>query len=188
MKRTEMDTIFTNKVNEYLTRGYMFNTNTMSGSQGEIAHVDLRKGDEILRIVMYIKHDWRNGYKIHILVGRSTDRVNLNRESNETIWNNRLETIEDLVFAKIDENWYASEEEGAAATELRKNRCSSRHASAEKELPITATFVRLLKNRKGFANATRNNISVCRCAAGYRITMTGRSGSRKQELIRFSNK
>lgn len=52
MKRTELDVIFTNKVNEYLARGYVFNTNTMSGSQGEIAHVDLRKGDEILRIVM----------------------------------------------------------------------------------------------------------------------------------------
>ena len=153
MKRTELDVIFTNKVNEYLARGYVFNTNTMSGSQGEIAHVDLRKGDEILRIVMDGKYDWRN-----------------------------------LVFSKIAENWYASEEEGAAANELRKNRYSSRHVPAEKELSVTAALIRLLKSRKGFTNATRNNITVRRCAAGYKIIMASRNGSSKQELIRFPNK
>ena len=188
MKRTELDVIFTNKVNEYLARGYVFNTNTMSGSQGEIAHVDLRKGDEILRIVMDGKYDWRNGDKIHILVGRNTNRVNLDRESSETIWNNDLEMIEDLVFSKIAENWYASEEEGAAANELRKNRYSSQHVPAEKELSVTAALIRSLKSRKGFTNATRNNITVRRCAAGYKIIMASRNGSSKQELIRFPKK
>ena len=166
MKRTELDVIFTNKVNEYLAREYVFNTNTMGGSQGEIAHVDLRKGDEILRIVMDGKYDWRNGDKIHILVGRNTNRVNLDRESSETIWNNDLETIEDLVFSKIAENWYASEE-GAAANELRKNRYSSRHVSAEKELSVTTALIRSLKSRKGFTNATRNNITVRRWVQNY---------------------
>lgn len=188
MKRTELDVIFTNKVNEYLARGYVFNTNTMSGSQGEIAHVDLRKNDEILRIVMDRTYDWRNGDKVHITVGRNTDSVNLSRESSETVWNNHLEIVEDLVFAKIAENWYASEEEGAAANDLRENRYSSRHISAEKDLPVTAALIRSLKNRKGFTNATRNNITVRRCAAGYKVTMAGRNGSSKQELIRFPGK
>lgn len=188
MKRTELDVIFTNKVNEYLARGYVFNTNTMSGSQGEIAHVDLRKGDEILRIVMDGKYDWRNGDKIHILVGRNTNRVNLDRESSETIWNNDLETIEEIAFAKIAENWYASEEEGAAAQKVKTERCSSRRVVTEKELPVTAALIRSLKNRKGFTNATRNNITVHRCTTGYKVTMIGRNGGNKQELIRFPSK
>lgn len=188
MKRTELDTIFTNKVNEYLARGYVFNTNTMGGSQGEIAHVDLRKDDEILRVVMDREYDWHNGDKIHILVGRNTNHVNLSRESRETVWNSDLEIIEDLVFAKIAENWYASEEEGAAANALKNKRYSSRHIPAEKDLPVTASLIRALKNRKGFTNATRNNITVRRCAAGYKVIMAGRNGSNKQELIRFPGK
>lgn len=54
------------------------------------------------------------------------------------------------------------------------------------ELQPSATLIRLLKQRKGFTNATRNNIRVYRSAAGYTIEMAGRNGAKaKSELIRL---
>ena len=34
MKKTELDMIFTNKVSEYIAKGYIINTNSMDGHQG----------------------------------------------------------------------------------------------------------------------------------------------------------
>ena len=54
------------------------------------------------------------------------------------------------------------------------------------ELQPSATLIRSLKQRKGFTNATRNNIRVYRCVAGYTIEMAGRNGAKaKSELIRL---
>ncbi len=186
MKRTELDTIFTAKVNEYLANGYMINTNTMGGSQGEIAHIDLRKGDEILRIVMERKYDCLTGDKIHIKVGRNTNRVRLDRESCETIWNQDLEIIEDLVFAKITNNWYASEEEGLTVQDLRNSRYCARFTATKKSLTVTMSFIRSLKTRTGFSNATRNNIKVTRDKSGYTIELFARDGHvSRREVIKF---
>ena len=54
------------------------------------------------------------------------------------------------------------------------------------ELQPSAALIRRLKQRKGFTNATRNNIRVYRCVAGYTIEMAGRNGAKaKSELIRL---
>ena len=44
MKFADINKVFTAEVNKYLERGYHFNTATMRGSQGEIAHIDLTDG------------------------------------------------------------------------------------------------------------------------------------------------
>ena len=43
-KTKDINELFTKVVNKYLAKGYVFNLNTMSGSQGEIAKVDLTNG------------------------------------------------------------------------------------------------------------------------------------------------
>ena len=48
MKSTEINAIFSAKVNELLAAGYQINTNTMDGSQGEIAKIDFRKNEEVI--------------------------------------------------------------------------------------------------------------------------------------------
>lgn len=54
------------------------------------------------------------------------------------------------------------------------------------ELQPSAALIRRLKQRKGFTNATRNNIRVYRSVAGYTIEMAGRNGAKaKSELIRL---
>ena len=190
MKKTELDMIFTNKVSEYIAKGYIINTNSMAGHQGEIAKIDLRKSDEVLRIVMLQLDFTADGKKFCILVGRSTDTIDLNACSHEIIWNNHLEIIEKLTFIAISDNWYLPEEEGKQEYQKKYERYKLRrsYVSYEKPLNITANFIRSLKSRKGFSNATHNNIKVVRTQFGYKIMHIGRGGSSKIECIMFPKK
>lgn len=50
MKYIDINQKFTAKVAEYIAKGYTINTATMSGSQGEVAHVDLTDGKQVVRV------------------------------------------------------------------------------------------------------------------------------------------
>ena len=45
MKKQDIRRIYTQKVTELLTQGYTIYPDTMNGSQGEIAHIDLTDGN-----------------------------------------------------------------------------------------------------------------------------------------------
>lgn len=187
MKRIELDAIFTAKVNEYISNGYAFNTNTMGGSQGEIAHVDLRKGDEIIRILMDSEYDIDDGKTIRIVVGRSP-RAIPPEITNATIWNNQLEIIEEIVFLEVSRNWFTSVEENDGISDLRFNRRQSQRVDKTYTLTPTVAFIRNLKKRKGFSNATRSNVTIERSEYGYNIKLIARDGHiSRTETIRFKN-
>ena len=48
MNQNDINRAFTEKVAELLGRGYQIYPGTMGGSQGEIAHVDLYRGEKII--------------------------------------------------------------------------------------------------------------------------------------------
>lgn len=50
MKYIDINQKFTAKVAEYIAKGYTINIATMSGSQGEVAHVDLTDGKQVVRV------------------------------------------------------------------------------------------------------------------------------------------
>ena len=52
MNQNDINRAFTEKVTELLGRSYQIYPGTMCGSQGEIAHVDLYRGDEIICLLM----------------------------------------------------------------------------------------------------------------------------------------
>lgn len=52
MKYAEINKRYTEIVSEHISKGYILNTATMTGSQGEIASVDLTNGEEIFRVVI----------------------------------------------------------------------------------------------------------------------------------------
>ena len=95
MKQIELNAIFTTKVTEYITKGYIINVNTMGGSQGEIGKIDLRKGNEIIRVLMVSELNY-NTYldDIVIRVGRTTTENSSVRTG--TIWNQDLEIVDEL--------------------------------------------------------------------------------------------
>lgn len=77
-------------------------------------------------------------------------------------------------------------EEKQAACEKVIARYLASDRDTRTELQPSAALIRQLKQRKGFTNATRNNIRVYRCVAGYTIEMAGRNGAKaKSELIRL---
>ena len=78
MNQNDINRAFTEKLTELLGRGYQIHPGTMGGSQGEIAHVDLYRGDEIIRVLL--DHSAGRGEKpdgVRLVVGRNTDRIRM---------------------------------------------------------------------------------------------------------------
>ena len=96
--RTDIDKIFSDTVIDYIAQGYWIYTDSMSGSQGEIARVDLTNGVEILRI--YLDSAWQSkiGYTFTLYVGRVIKPI----DCLGTIWNNQLELVTETVFVSFD--------------------------------------------------------------------------------------
>ena len=109
MKQHEIETIFTEKVAACMAAGYIISPATMSGHQGEIGKVDLRKGNEIIRIMLEKKRGWDREHSypweaVVLTVGRSTDELIPCGpfDTWQTVWNNHLEIIEQRSFYQID--------------------------------------------------------------------------------------
>ena len=123
MNQNDINRAFTEKVAELLSRDYQIYPGTMGGSQGEIAHVDLYRGDEIIRVLL--DHSAGHGQKpdgVRLIVGRNTDRIRMNcfDKLGNTIWNNRLEILSEIEFCQIGENYYTDAETGKAIQEKRR--------------------------------------------------------------------
>ena len=138
MNQNDINRAFTEKVAELLCRGYQIYPGTMGGSQGEIAHVDLCKGEEIIRVLL----DRFCGYcempdGFQLIVGRNTDPIRKNcfDTLGNTIWNNHLEILSEIEFCQIGENFYTDAETGKAIQEKRRTRWEARHESVRRNLP-----------------------------------------------------
>lgn len=136
MKSTEINAIYAAKVSEFLNAGYQINTNTMNGSQGEIAKIDFRKGNEVIRVLLHQETIWGENFRtaeaIILTVGRCDDERVINARGfgrDAIIWNERLDVIKKRVFFKIgsrDADWYLEGEAGEAALEKYYNRFYTR--------------------------------------------------------------
>ncbi len=109
-KKQDIDRIFTETVAGLLAQGYQINPSTMNGTQGEIARVDLSKGDDLLRVWLDEEAPGRttNGC-LRLMVGRDTDhlrtdmdehcrRLNRTLAPAFTIWNYTLEILSERKF------------------------------------------------------------------------------------------
>ena len=124
MKSKEINRIYTETVAALIAKGYQIHTATMSGSQGEIAHIDLTDGKEILRVLLN-----REGFyddspysdRVTLTVGRCTDELRVRgfRHGYATIWNDRLEILFEIAWVEIDEDWFVTPEEAKPLGELR---------------------------------------------------------------------
>ena len=138
MNQNDINRAFTEKVTELLGRGYQIYPGTMGGSQGVIAHVDLYKGGEIIRVLL----DYSAGYGekpdgIRLVVGRNTDRIRMNcfDKLGNTIWNNHLAILSEIEFCQIGENYYTDAETGRAIQKKRDARQTARRETIRRDLP-----------------------------------------------------
>jgi len=58
----DIRTLYTQKVTELLAQGYQINPETMGGSQGEMAHIDLTNGSEVLRVLIETRGSFGEAY------------------------------------------------------------------------------------------------------------------------------
>ncbi len=136
MNRNDIDRAFTAKVTELLAQGYQINPATMGGSQGEIAHVDLRRGSDTLRVLL----ESECGYgaapdHLRLAVGRCTEELDFRTfRSARIIWNSRLEILSEIKFAKVTDAYFTDMETGSAIEQKRFHRWRAKKVSGRREL------------------------------------------------------
>ena len=195
MNYTDINKIFTETVNNYLNNGFTIFCNTMRGSQGEIAKVDLTNGTELYRIMLVEIYSWedgfgKNGYSIKVgKYQESLDKINnLWLEAFDgTIWNNQLEIVSERKFIllnnKMSNKYYVEEgsEEYIKAIEKHQNRIDSGYSiksSKKHELYsyiIKTEAAKKLAYHLGLSNKVRldgkklrlNSISGLKVRGGY---------------------
>ena len=133
MTKNDIRNLYTQKVVELLAQGYQIHPETMGGSQGEMAHIDLTNGSEILRVLIETRGSYSESYGdiLTIRVGRNTDDIS---GGWHTIWNDHLETLSEIKLARISENFYTTLEEGKRMAEVRYSRWGKRGRSPRWEV------------------------------------------------------
>lgn len=118
MNKDDISRIYTSKIAELLSAGYQINPWTMSGSQGEIAKVDLTNGSEIIRVL--IEKSYNSNISVDAVVTVTIGRVV--EQGELTIWNSHLEVCSQIKFAQIAEDYYTTYDEGVKISEKRAQR------------------------------------------------------------------
>ena len=147
MKYADINKRYTEIISEYMDAGYTLNTATMSGSQGEIASVDLTNGKEILRVLITKFNDWGDKASfegIDIIVGRAGDRdlIKPNDDNGwHTLWNDHLEVLRQERFYQVGDGrrsgkFYGAQDEAEVAFAVRMQRYrDKRENKAQAALP-----------------------------------------------------
>lgn len=165
--------LVTAKVNEYLAKGYIMNLETMNGSQGELARIDLTDGNEIIRVYatknipeLTDKKLANVDYEYKVVVGRVTsDEIKPHTKSYHTIWNNDLEVIEEQTLYGF-RHLIATREFCDTARRTRRER-QERRQNTPQEVTLTPEKKKLLwnigKRKYGKKGMTLKSIAhICR--------------------------
>ncbi len=183
---------FTETVAQWMAKGYMINTATMGGSQGEIGKVDLTDGKEIIRVLLdnfsrpceKIGEHYYELRGAEIITGRVTDKVIPNSPDTWShIWNQNLEILKSEKFYEIgraynsDDKWYGTMEEAIAQQDKANARYSIRHIQEDHEVneaakEIVLPFIRRQPKCKSVRASEIESITKrhVQSAAGKRYT------------------
>ena len=149
MKFIDINRKFTAAVSSYMAQGYYINAGTMGGSQGEVAHIDLTNGTEIIRVLLTTFNNYLGTEGVELIVGRVKDDIKPNQEDRwNTVWNERLEVISSKKFYRLNnraqDGFYGTEEEANAAEEKRFDRYKSRRSN-DSAVDVTAKAAPMVK-------------------------------------------
>ena len=178
MKFIDINREFTAAANSYMAQGYYINAGTMGGSQGEVAHIDLTNGTEIIRVLLTTFNNYLGTEGVELIVGRVKDDIKPNQEDRwNTVWNERLEVISNKKFYKLSSNrddsvFYGTREKATAADEKRFERYCRRDCRIKKHLPEKASpLVKEFVRRKfGLKRVVVSNIQITKQSGVYTVT------------------
>lgn len=184
MNYTDINKKYTATVAEYMAKGYTINTKTISGSQGDYAHIDLTDGTEVIRIMVDTFHEWTNISLdgLEIIVGRADSEVTPNSENDyHTLWNTNLDIISRERFYEIGADrrhgeFYGTLEE-AAAQRLKVQQYIAKHQSGEaKDLTPKAMEIakRIIRREFDVKRICEADMKVSKYNNGYTVSYRGK--------------
>lgn len=173
-KKQDIDRIFTETVAGLLAQGYQINPATMPGTQGEIARIDLSKGDDLLRVLLDQKSaGWSTNGSLCLTVGRDRDHLhadgfNATFNDTRTIWNNQLVILSEIKFYALDQRSIhdttlfcdeATAEE-AAAKKMMRALAHLKSKNARRVLPdgCKSAALHWMQKKKGFKRCRLDEI------------------------------
>ena len=110
--RNDIDKKFTEIVSSYLMDGWVINTESMNGHQGEEGKVDLIKGDELLRVWLSLEYDneRKDWYSrcMYLRVGKWSHPAK-EAQRLTTIWMNELVTLEEIKYYRVSDTAYTED-------------------------------------------------------------------------------
>lgn len=150
MLRTNIDSRFSGIVKNMLNKGYTIFTKTMSGTQGEIAKLDLLSPDGCVYRVMMLDESvkyitFTKTYylqTIQIIVGHTAAPIN----SLDIIWNSSLERDKEEVYYLIEGDYYTQNvEEAISVNKKRAERTS--YKNDKMDVFLTPKTLEIVLNR-----------------------------------------
>lgn len=178
MKFIDINREFTAAANSYMAQGYYINAGTMGGSQGEVAHIDLTNGTEIIRVLLTTFNNYLGTEGVELIVGRVKDDIKPNQEDRwNTVWNECLEVISNKKFYRLNnraqDGFYGTEEEANAAEEKRFDRYKSRRSN-DSALDVTTKAAPMVKKyiheKFGVRRVKMDDIKVVKHGGRYTVT------------------
>lgn len=166
----DIEKVFSEKVQEYMEKGFTIHVGSMCGSQGEIAKVDLSDGTDVYRVYLYSDMARDNEHKLKtydvcvLAVEKHEGKANTNLRGYDTIWNGRGEVVEKITWFKVSDRAYVSSEEIKEISALRWKRWKSReNAKNVRELNMDSeerrTIIRdICRKHKGYMRVKRAHI------------------------------
>lgn len=194
IKMEDINKTYTEIIGEYISRGYWIYTKTMSGSQGEIAKIDLTNGKHILRIWINDRRDTNVGDKdewlyvdlIEIIVEEFDDF------RNRTLWNKEGKVLNTFTFYRIGSKnrvYVTDLETCKKCIMMNVNRRRARgysYSNWEKINYNPDTVIKIVKSKRGFKSCKKSDIKMVeRCDSMYRIIIDGK---RESVVVRFPKK
>lgn len=192
MKTNDLRTAFSDTVARWMSYGYTIFPDCLRGHQGELAKVDLRSGDHFIRILLYRdtiteNHEWNDVVvlKVGAFEQDSVERIlhNINYLDNqfidETIWNEKLETIEETVWLDLDRhgrrdyNWFVPYDQSKEIRALKLKRSYRRSLPYRESVTCDERYKKAVfgwvKKQRGFKSCKADDIeSVVRVNEGKR--------------------
>lgn len=158
MKKQDIRNAYTQKVTELLNQGYTIFPDTMNGSQGEIAHIDLTNGSEIIRVLLERGLCWSHisdgfhGDVVTLTIGRAAADTWVGDRWDGTIWNSRLEPSFQIKWAEVNgrgEGWYINLDESASIGRIQMERYRASHTDRREALgdAFKSTALRWLRKQ-----------------------------------------
>lgn len=180
MNYKAIDMRFSETVAEWMAKGYVINTGTMSGiGSEEKTKVDLTNGKEIIRVLLSNRvkvdsdaEDFFSCYDGYTLIVGRVPNVPKDYKPHTcknfgNPWNHKLIILSSESFYKIGAEWFGTKEEAIAACELGRARRKARMVIADKmsdewKEKAKSAVLPFVKRQPGCKTATLKDIKSVR--------------------------